>query len=151
MRQLPLTAGSSRAMGVNPSQPQASMRGITGGLRTVLRHGVRPARLRHCRELLQLRCVREWADGNTDCDRLAFGLEAVLRAALDALGDGPQGRAAELLLGAVVDTRGLPLKDRRRLAAYELGVVASTFRQNYEDQILEDVAAEVLRLELVAR
>ena len=73
----------------------------------------------------------------------------MLRAALDALGDGPHGRAAELLLGAVVDTRGLPLKVRRRLAADQLDIMASTFRQNYEDQLLLDVAAEVYRLELV--
>jgi hypothetical protein len=49
-----------------------------------------------------------------------------------------------------VDPRGLPLTDRRRQAAGSLHVAVSTFRQNYEDQMVEDVAAEVLRLELVA-
>ena len=93
--------------------------------------------------------MRARADDSVDVDRLAFGLEAVLHAALDALGDGPHGRAAELLFGAVVDTVGRPLKVRRRLAAEQLDIMASTFRQNYEDQLLLDVAAEVYRLELV--
>jgi hypothetical protein len=95
-------------------------------------------------------CVRVRASGSDEPDHLAFGLEEVLRSAIDALGDGPQGQAAELLFGAVVDTRGLPLKDRRRQAAGSLHVAVSTFRQNYEDQMVEDVAAEVLRLELGA-
>jgi hypothetical protein len=136
-------------VGENSSQPQVSVEMITGGLLPVLRQGVRPARLRQCGELLALRCVRDRSRGSTQPDRLAFGLEEVLKAALDALGDGPQGRAAALLLGAVVDTRGRPLKDRRRLAAEVLDVLPSTFRQNYEDQLLEDVAAEILRIELV--
>ena len=137
-------------MADKPSQRQVTVEEITGGLRPVLRNGVRPAQLRKCRELLQLRCVRELAGGSTDRERLAFGLEAVLLAAIDALGEGPQGRAAELLLGAAVDTRGLPLRERRRQAALVMDVLPSTFRQNYEDQLLDDVAAEVLRLELVA-
>jgi len=137
-------------MAENPSQPRASVATITGGLQLVLRNGVRPARLRYCRELLDLRCVRARAGGSDEPDRLAFGLEGVLHAAIDALGDGPQGQAAELLFGAAVDTRGLPLKDRRRQAATSLHVAVSTFRQNYEDQMVEDVAAEILRLELVA-
>jgi hypothetical protein len=136
-------------VGENSSQPQVSVEVITGGLLPVLRHGVRPARLRQCCELLALRCVRDRAGGSTHPDRLAFALEEVLKAALAALGDGPQGRAAELLLGAVVDSRGRPLKDRRRLAAGVLDVLPSTFRQNYEDQLLEDVAAEVFRIEFV--
>lgn len=135
----------------NPVQLQVSVEKITGGLQRVLRSGVRPAQLRHCRELLGLLCVRERASGSDAPDHLAFGLEDVLRAAIDALGDGPHGQAAELLFGAVVDTRGLPLKDRRRQAAGSLHVAVSTFRQNYEDQMVEDVAAEVLRLELVAQ
>jgi hypothetical protein len=149
--ELLLTAGSSQAMAEHPSQRQVSVEEVTGGLQAALRAGVRPARLRERRELLGLRCVRDRAGGSTDVVRLAFGLEAVIRAALDALGDGPQGRAAELLLGAVEDTRGLPLRERRRQAAYALGVMPSTFRQNYEDELLEDVAAEVLRIELAGQ
>jgi hypothetical protein len=148
-RQLSLNAGSSRAVGYTKSQPRASVEEIADGLQRVLRSGVRPAQLRQCGALLVLRCVRARADGSGDVDRLAFGLEDVLRAALDALGDGPHGRAAELLFGAVVDTVGRPLKVRRRLAAEQLDIMASTFRQNYEDQLLLDVAAEVYRLELV--
>jgi hypothetical protein len=138
-------------MAENPSHPRVSVETITGGLQAVLRNGVRPARLRFCRELLGLVCVRARVGGTDAPDRLAFGLEAVLHAAIDALGDGPQGQAAELLFGAAVDTRGLPLKDRRRQAADSLHVAVSTFRQNYEDQMIEDVAAEILRLEIVAR
>lgn len=118
------------------------------GLNQVLRSGVRPGQLRHCPVLLSLRCVQDRAHGSTNPELLAFGLEAVLHDALAGLGDGPPGRAAQLLFGADVDTRGRLLKDRRRLAAAELDVQPSTFRQNYEDDLLLDVAAEVLRIEM---
>jgi hypothetical protein len=126
---------------------RASVAGIATGLRRALRVGVRPAQLRDCDDLLALSCVHEWASHSSDPDLLAFGLEAVLVDALNALGDGPYGRAAKLLLGVATDAKGRPLKVRRELAADELGVMRSTFRQNYEDDLVDDVAAEVYRIE----
>lgn len=111
--------------------------------------GVLPARLRlcpKCHELFQLRCVRERA-GSSDPDRLAFGLETVLKEALDALGDGPYGEAARLLFGAVAGARGIQLKRRRELAADELAVMVRTFGDRYENIVVRDVAAEVYRIE----
>lgn len=132
-----------------PNQPhRATVADIRAGLQKILRCGVRPGLLRQCPELLSLECVRARVQGSTDPDLLAFGLEAVLLDALAALGDGPSARAARLLLGAVVDSRGRLLKDRRRLAAAELDVLPPTFRQNYEDDLLLDVAAEVFRIEM---
>lgn len=131
------------------SQPQGTtIAGIAKGLRRVLRFGVRPARLRDCEDLIALRCVHGRVKGSAERDVLAFGLEAVLVEALAALGDGPYGRAARLLFGVELESKGRLLKDRRRLAAQELDVLPSTFRQNYEDELLLDLAAEVYRIEL---
>lgn len=106
---------------------------------------MRAGRLGGCVDLLTLACVRQRTLDPTDPDSLAYGLEAVLLDALDALGDGPWGRAARLLFGAVPDTRGRPLRERRRLAAYELDLLPSSFRDNYESDLLIDVAAEIAR------
>ena len=122
-----------------------SIAAIAQALRPALRVGVRAGHLASCAQLLALDCVRARADDPTDLDSLAFALEAVLLEALRALGDGPYGRSARLLFGAVPDTRGRPLKDRRRLAAAELDLMPSTFRHNYENEILIDVAAEIAR------
>jgi hypothetical protein len=90
--------------------------------------------------------VKARAHDPTERDSLVYALEAVLLDALHALGDGPYGRAARLLFGAVPDTRGRPLKDRRRLAAEQLDLLPSTFRHNYEAELLVDVAAEIARI-----
>jgi len=111
----------------------------------VLKHGVRPARLLEIPALLQLACVRQRTTGEASPLALAFAAEGVLREAADALGGGPYGQAARLLLGLDEESRGLPLKTRRRLAADELDVLPSTFRKLYEDAVLQDVAAELLR------
>lgn len=131
------------------SQPVTAA-AIVKDLRQVLRFGVRPVRLQECARLLALRCVRAGADNASDDQSLAFALEAVLLDALTALGEGPYGEAARLLFGASQETRGRLLKDRRRIAALQLDILPSTFRQNYESDILLDVATEVLRREMHA-
>jgi hypothetical protein len=73
-------------------------------------------------------------------------LEQVLHAAIRRLGGGPYGRAAALLFGADPTTRGRLLKDRRRIAADELDVLPSTFRRNYEQRLIDDIAFEVWRI-----
>jgi len=138
---------------VDPSPSQhVTVATIAEILQDVKKVGVRPAQLGlclGCHSLFQLRCVREHAGGSSDLDRLAFGLEAVLKEALDALGDGPYGEAARLLFGAVTDSRGRPLKRRRELATDKLGVMVATFREHYEDDVVLDVAAEVYRIEFL--
>ncbi len=75
----------------------------------------------------------------------AIALEGLLLHALESLDDGPVGHATRLLFGAVPETRGRLLKDRRRLAAEELDVLPSTFRKNYESALVADLAIEVWR------
>ena len=113
----------------------------------MLRGGVRPAWLVHCSELLQLRGVDGGAgNGPDDAYQRAIALESLVRVAITQLGDGPYGVAAALLFGTHPHSRGRLLKDRRRLAADELGILPSTFRKNYEDAMLDDVAVEIWKL-----
>jgi hypothetical protein len=122
-----------------------SIEAIAQALRPALRYGASPYGLRQCDELLALECVQQRARDNHDQDAVAYAAEAVLIDALEALGDGPYGRAARLLFGVTPDTRGQPLKDRRRLAAYELDLLPSTFRRRREAQVIYDIAAEIAR------
>jgi len=120
---------------------------IRHGLEVVLQGGARPAWLIHCQELLELRHVRGEAGSSSDDPYVcALIIERLLVAATTAMGDGPVGRACRLLLGVNPGSRGRPLKDRRRLAAAELDILPSTFRKNYEDAILDDLAFEVWRI-----
>jgi hypothetical protein len=116
---------------------------IYRNLKQVLRGGIRPAKLLHCPELLELAVASTPVPEDADPYSAAIALENILRTALARLGAGPEGRAAQLLFGAVPETRGRLLKDRRRLAAQELDVLPSTFRRNYENDILRDLAMEV--------
>jgi hypothetical protein len=124
---------------------------IEAGVRQVRDLDMRPGQLLKCEAFPPLRAVEARANGSTDPYDRAFALEQVLRAALDAMGDGPYGEAARLLLGAVPGTRGRAPRYRRQLAADELGLMVETFRKNYEDDMLFDVAMEVLRIERAAR
>ncbi len=130
------------------SQRRVTVATVATGLRRVLRHGVRPARLQDHDDLLHLNCVLERAGSSADERALPFALEAVLLEALAGIGDGPWGRAARALFGATPATRGLPLMQRRMHAADELNLSASTFRQNYEGEVVDDLAAEVVRGEV---
>ena len=127
-----------------PRRAHGSVELIYENLKCVLRGGVRPAQLVRCLELLELDVIVE-RSGSDDPYARAVALEAVLSVALSRLGQGPHGRAARILFGVESDVRGRPLKDRRRLAAYELGVLPSTFRRNYEADLIRDVAVEVWR------
>jgi hypothetical protein len=122
-----------------------SIEAIAQALRPALRYGASPYRLRNCNELLALQCVQLRARDTNDTDALAYAAEGVLLDALTALGDGPYGRAAAHLFGVSPDARGRLLKDRRRLAAYELDLLPTTFRKQYEEPLLHDIAAEVAR------
>jgi hypothetical protein len=59
--------------------------------------------------------------------------------------DGPAGAALRLLLGASAQSRSLPLKTRRRLAAEELEVTPPTFRRLYEQGLLEDLLVYLVK------
>jgi hypothetical protein len=125
-------------------RPTPLVETIYDNLKGMLRDGVRAAKLLGCRALLELAVGSAAAENDPYASALA--LEALLRSALDTLGGGPEGRAARLLLGTASDTRGRMLKDRRRLAAMEMEVLPSTFRRNYERDILWDCAFAVAQL-----
>ena len=109
----------------------------------MLRGGIRPAWLVACPEMLKL--VAKAGIPSDDPYEQALQLEELVRGALRNLGEGPYGRAAAILFGMNQMTRGLLLKDRRRLAASELDVLPSTFRRNYERRLLNDLAVEIWR------
>jgi hypothetical protein len=120
---------------------------VRDAVEAVLKTGLRPARLVNLPSVLNLQLVLGVARGHDNPLDLAFAAEAIFRQALDSLGDGPYGHAARLLFGADQESRGLPLKTRRRLAAEELEVYPATFRKLYEQPLLNDVIYELLRLE----
>jgi hypothetical protein len=70
-------------------------------------------------------------------------LRAMIRAALDSLGDGPAGDAARAVFGATTDTHLRPRAARRRIAADHLDITADTFRRNYEPRIRRDLAQRI--------
>jgi hypothetical protein len=119
---------------------------ITRALHQILRVGVRPAQLVRYIDLFPN--VGETAGANdgpaqqptADPYLHALTLAEAITAAVRSLGDGPVGLAAQALFGTTVEARGRLLKDRRRMAAEELGIVVSTFRTYYEDALVADVA-----------
>jgi hypothetical protein len=123
---------------------QYELETIRRGLSQVLQGGVRPAWLVNCVALLNLPYVAEAAEPNGSSSYArALALEQLIHEAIKGFGDGPYARAAAELLGADSHSCGRLLKDRRRHAAYELDVLPSTFRKNYEKQLLCDVAIRV--------
>ena len=116
---------------------------IADRLEVLIKVGARPARLGPFGDLLDLILERGTVDDEGDVLVAAHALVERLKDAISLLGDGPAGRAAQELFGLTTDTRGLPLKDRRRVAAESVGVMPSTFRKYYERDILEDVAFEL--------
>jgi hypothetical protein len=117
---------------------------VRHAVEAVLKTGLRPARLVGLSPVLDLKLVRTNGGSDNPLD-LAFAAEAAFRDAIDRLGNGPYGHAARLLFGADQESRGLPLKTRRRLAAEELEVYPATFRKLYEAELCEDVAVEFFR------
>lgn len=77
-------------------------------------------------------------------------VEALLRAAVANLGDGPLGAAAAHTFGLNRDARDSPAQDRRRRAAQAYRVSTERFRKHHERVVLEQVAEEILELCLSA-
>jgi hypothetical protein len=118
----------------------------------VLRGGVRPAWLVQCNELLNFDQLGDLAGSDAvDIYVRATALQDLLQRAIARLGDGSYGHAASLLFGVAAGSKGRLLKDRRRFAAEELDVLPSTFRRNYENRIIEDLAVELWQLLKIPR
>lgn len=73
-------------------------------------------------------------------------VEALLRTAVENLGEGPLASAAEHTFGLNRGARDRPAQDRRRRAAQEYGVSVERFRKYHERVIIEQVAEEILKL-----
>jgi hypothetical protein len=125
--------------------PIGAFEEVQAAIEAVLRCGVRPAQLVREPTVLALAVVTRLAGADATPLNLAFAAEQVFCRAADALGAGPYGHAARLLLGLGGESKGLPLKTRRRLAAEELDVLPSTFRRLYEEGLVSDIAAEIIR------
>lgn len=103
------------------------------GLGNLRRYGV-PALHAACR-LTEL-------SGRSEQEPVA--VETLLRHAVETLGGGRAGEAAEYSLGLVRGTKLWSATDRRKAAAKAQGVSTETFRKTYEKQLLEQVAEGVL-------
>jgi hypothetical protein len=73
-------------------------------------------------------------------------VEAMVRAAVENLGGGNLGGAAEATFGLGRGERDMAPQDRRRRAALMYGVSVERFRKHHERIILEQVAEEILKL-----
>ena len=110
-------------------------------LKAALRSGCRASRLAASsagRTLIDL-----LAPGSVSLTERAISAEIALREATKSYG-GAHAEAAELLLGLAPGAHGRLLKDRRRLAAYQLGVLPDTFRRHYEAALVWDIAFAVV-------
>ena len=103
------------------------------GLGNLRRYGV-PALHAACR-------LTELSDRN---EQEPAAIESLLRLAVEALGGGRAGEAAEYSLGLVAGTKLWNATDRRKAAAKAQGVSTETFRKTYEKLLLEQVAEGVL-------
>lgn len=81
----------------------------------------------------------------------APGVELALRKAVQRLGGGDYGDAAEHLFGLSQGTRARSSAERRELAAGAINRTADTFRKRYEKDLLSEIANQVLALCAEAR
>ncbi len=79
------------------------------------------------------------SDGQT-----AIAIEALLRRAVEDLGDGTLGQAAALLFGFAPNCRGLNPTDLRQRAADRWGVTRDSFRKQPEHTVMVQIAQKIL-------
>ena len=121
-------------------------RPLAEALDTVLRLGLRPAKLADAPEAFVLAQALDPSVEPSTALQNALAMEERLLNLLDEVfGSGQAGMTIRLLLGACPESRSLPLKLRRKLAADELEMQVATFLKNYEADLLEDVIVEILR------
>ncbi|HVX18369.1 MAG TPA: hypothetical protein VHA73_10090 [Acidimicrobiales bacterium] len=120
---------------------------ITRALQELLRVGVRPAQMVRYLDLFPdavILAADDLSPGDTTDPYLrALNLADRITAAVRSLGEGATGLATQALFGVTPEARGQLLKHRRRIAADQLGIMTSTFRSYYEDNIVADVALVV--------
>ena len=138
-------------MAEHPGLPSAqrdplSLEVIVADLRILRERGL--VRIRHT-DLAALRLAADRVPLPPPGEPDPRPVEALLRAAVRNLGEGPLASAAEHSFGLNRGARDRPAQDRRRRAAQEYGVSVERFRKHHERVIIEQVAEEILKLCMV--
>ena len=122
----------------------------THQLDVIIRLGCYPAALAECTELFDAPQIRSW--GFREVVEQAIISTLVIDAAVSELGDpelNPRVRAARVLFGLDMASRGLLLKTRRSLAAQLIlvegadgprSITVATWLRRYEPQLLADLS-----------
>lgn len=120
-------------------------------LKRIVRTGLKVSALTNLPAISSLSIVQATGRGSSRPIDVAIDIEAAVTEAVEKLGDGPTGEAAQLLLGMTPRSRGLLVKDRRALAGEIIGVEPETFRKEWETRVLSEVADELYKLEAERR
>jgi O-acetyl-ADP-ribose deacetylase (regulator of RNase III) len=116
---------------------------IVAELRLLRERGL--VRIRHT-ELPALRLAADRAPAVPPGEMGPRAIEALLRAAVANLGDGPLAAAAAHTFGLNRGARDSPAADRRRRAADAYRVSTERFRKHHERVVIEQLAEEILEL-----
>ena len=128
---------------VSEQQDLITVEQIVTDLRLLRERGL--VRIRHT-ELASLRLVTERTSVLLAAGADPGAVEAMLRTAVNNLGDGSLAWAAAHTFGLNRGARDRPAQDRRRRAAQEYGVSVERFRKHHERVVIEQVAEEILKL-----
>jgi len=120
-------------------------------LKRIVRTGLKVSALTNLPVISSLSIVQATGRAGSRPIDVAIDIEAAVTEAVEKLGDGPTGEAAQLLLGMTPRSRGLLVKDRRALAAEIIGIEPETFRKEWESKVLSEVADELYKLEAERR
>lgn len=127
--------------------PLIPVEDIAADLRLLRERGL--VRIRHT-ELSALRLAASRALIVPPGETGPRAIEALLRAAVANLGDGPLAAAAMHTFGLNRGTRDSPAQDRRRRAAQAYRISVERFRKHHERVVIEQVAEEIAELCLAA-
>jgi O-acetyl-ADP-ribose deacetylase (regulator of RNase III) len=116
---------------------------IIADLRVLRERGL--VRIRHT-DLAALRTAADLATALPPDEPGPRAVEALLRLAVENLGEGSLASAATHTFGLNRGARDRPAQDRRRRAAQEYGVSVERFRKHHERVVIEQVAEEILKL-----
>jgi hypothetical protein len=125
---------------VKATRAQLDVTGLHTALTAALRHGARTARIAHYTPQL----VEILYPGGEINARYLAAVEDAIRAAVDSIG-GAEADALSTLLGLAPGTLGMPLCDRRAVAARTLGIEPDTMRRTHQRSLLWDLAMEIYR------
>jgi O-acetyl-ADP-ribose deacetylase (regulator of RNase III) len=142
------TGPCSRTVAEQPGLPSGqrdliSLEDIIADLRLLRERGL--VRIRHT-ELAALRLAADRTPLPPPGEAGPRAVEALLRTAVENLGEGSLAAAAAHTFGLNRGARDRPAQDRRRRAAQEYGVSVERFRKHHERVVIEQVAEEILKL-----